>query len=235
MPGGQPDLIVKIVSSTLLKTGLDSLKPRFGTPHDGRPRTRNERPARDRRPHRGRQPAQHARPVMERFWQAPLRAGIAEGLIEQEQLNAQFLGDLDAYDRLEQLAGHLLRLDPGAARTALIEAQVAASALPLRHGLGLLPDRHAVGRTGAAAPAQACCPLVCPGRGPPALGVDAPTRNGAAPGAEPGPFNRRTQTMTLTPCPASAVSPAAWRSIRTSPSAWVGVDAGPLKPARTWL
>ena len=62
-----------------------------------------------------------------RFWQAPLRAGIAEGLIEQEQLNAQFLGDLDAYDRLEQLAGHLVRLDPESARTALIEAQVAAS------------------------------------------------------------------------------------------------------------
>jgi hypothetical protein len=32
MPGGQPDLIVKTISSTLLKTGLDSLKPRFGTP-----------------------------------------------------------------------------------------------------------------------------------------------------------------------------------------------------------
>lgn len=62
-----------------------------------------------------------------RFWRAPLRAGIAEGLIEQEHLNAQFLGDLDAYDRLERLASHLLRLDPEAASTALIEAQVAAA------------------------------------------------------------------------------------------------------------
>lgn len=62
-----------------------------------------------------------------RFWQAPLRPGIAEGLIEQEQLNAQFLGDLSAYDRLEQLTGHLVRQDPDSARTALIEAQVAAS------------------------------------------------------------------------------------------------------------
>ena len=68
-----------------------------------------------------------------RFWQAPLRAGIAEGLIEQEQLNAQFLGDLDAYDRLEQLAGHLLRLDPDSARTALIEAQIAASTHRFAH------------------------------------------------------------------------------------------------------
>ena len=32
MPGGQPDIIVKTISSTLLKTGLDSLKPRFGVP-----------------------------------------------------------------------------------------------------------------------------------------------------------------------------------------------------------
>ncbi|RZL87399.1 MAG: hypothetical protein EOP82_26805 [Variovorax sp.] len=62
-----------------------------------------------------------------RFWQAPLRPGIAECVIEQEQLNAQFLGDLDAYDRLEKLAGHLLRLDPDSARSALIDGQVAAS------------------------------------------------------------------------------------------------------------
>lgn len=68
-----------------------------------------------------------------RFWQAPLRSGIAEGLIEQEHLNAQFLGDLEAYDRLEQLAGHLLRRDPDSARTALIEAQVAASTHRFAH------------------------------------------------------------------------------------------------------
>ena len=68
-----------------------------------------------------------------RFWQAPLRAGIAEGLLEQEHLNAQFLGDLEACDRLEQLAGHLLRRDPESARTALIEAQVAASTHRFAH------------------------------------------------------------------------------------------------------
>jgi hypothetical protein len=62
-----------------------------------------------------------------RFWQAPERPGIAEGLIEQELLNAQFLGDLGAYDRLEQLAGHVLRREPDSARSALIEGQVAAS------------------------------------------------------------------------------------------------------------
>ncbi|MDM0075551.1 tetratricopeptide repeat protein [Variovorax sp. J2P1-59] len=62
-----------------------------------------------------------------RFWQAPLRPGIAECVIEQEQLHAQFLGDLDAYGRLEQLAGHLLRMDPDSARSALVDGQVAAS------------------------------------------------------------------------------------------------------------
>ncbi|MDM0027414.1 hypothetical protein [Variovorax saccharolyticus] len=68
-----------------------------------------------------------------RFWQAPLRTGIAEVLVEQEQLAAQFLGDLDACERLEQLASHLLRRDPESARTALIEAQVAASVHRFAH------------------------------------------------------------------------------------------------------
>ena len=38
-----------------------------------------------------------------RFWQAPRRPGIAEYIVEQEQLAAQFLGDLAAFDRLEIL------------------------------------------------------------------------------------------------------------------------------------
>ena len=62
-----------------------------------------------------------------RFWQAPLRPGMAESVIEQEQLNAQFLGDLGAFDRLDQLASHLLRVDPDSARSALVDAQIAAS------------------------------------------------------------------------------------------------------------
>ena len=62
-----------------------------------------------------------------RFWQAPLQPGIAERLVEQELLNAQFLGDLGAYGRLEQMVSHLLRIDSTSARTALVDAQVAAS------------------------------------------------------------------------------------------------------------
>jgi hypothetical protein len=62
-----------------------------------------------------------------RFWQAPERPGIAEHLIEQEHLAAQFLGDLDAFDRLEtlvyQLAGSPVA---GSVRTALMQAQVAS-------------------------------------------------------------------------------------------------------------
>ena len=36
-----------------------------------------------------------------RFWRAPERPGIAECIVEQEQLTVQFVGDLAAFDRLE--------------------------------------------------------------------------------------------------------------------------------------
>lgn len=62
-----------------------------------------------------------------RFWQVPLHPGRAECVVELELLNAQFLGELGAYERIEELAAHLSRMDPGSARTALIEAQVASS------------------------------------------------------------------------------------------------------------
>ena len=38
-----------------------------------------------------------------RFWRDPHRPGVAELIVEQEQLAAQFLGDLGALDRLETL------------------------------------------------------------------------------------------------------------------------------------
>ena len=63
-----------------------------------------------------------------RFWQDPQRPGIAECIVEQEQLTAQYVGDLTALDRLETLVIHLDRVSPGAMRTALIHAQVAAMA-----------------------------------------------------------------------------------------------------------
>jgi tetratricopeptide (TPR) repeat protein len=63
-----------------------------------------------------------------RFWDAPQRPGIAECIVEQEQLTLQFLGDLDALDRLEILVNHLVRVDNEPIRTALINAQVASMA-----------------------------------------------------------------------------------------------------------
>jgi tetratricopeptide (TPR) repeat protein len=63
-----------------------------------------------------------------RFWRDPLRPGIAEYIIEQEQLTLQFVGDPGALDRLDSLVNHLDRVDPEAPRTALIHAQVASMA-----------------------------------------------------------------------------------------------------------
>jgi tetratricopeptide (TPR) repeat protein len=62
-----------------------------------------------------------------RFWRAPEQAGIAELIVEQEQLTAQFTGDLGAFERLEMLASELAFADPASGRTALIAAQVACS------------------------------------------------------------------------------------------------------------
>jgi tetratricopeptide (TPR) repeat protein len=63
-----------------------------------------------------------------RFWRDPLRPGIAEYIVEQEQLTAQFVGDMGALDRLDTLVHQLDRVDPESARTALIRAQVASMA-----------------------------------------------------------------------------------------------------------
>ena len=61
-----------------------------------------------------------------RFSQEPQRPGIAEYIVEQEQLAAQFLGDRGALDRLGALVDQLARVSPQSMRTALITAQVAS-------------------------------------------------------------------------------------------------------------
>ena len=63
-----------------------------------------------------------------RFWRDPLRPGIAEYIVELEQLTAQFVGDSGALDRLGTLVNHLDRMDAEPPRTALIHAQVASMA-----------------------------------------------------------------------------------------------------------
>jgi tetratricopeptide (TPR) repeat protein len=61
-----------------------------------------------------------------RFWQEPRRPVIAESIVEQEQLAAQFLGDMGALDRIKSLVNQLDRVDAESSRTALIHSQVAS-------------------------------------------------------------------------------------------------------------
>jgi hypothetical protein len=61
-----------------------------------------------------------------RFWRDPLRPGIAESIVDQEQLTAQFLGDMGALDRLDTLVQHLDRVDPESRRATLVRAQIAS-------------------------------------------------------------------------------------------------------------
>ena len=61
-----------------------------------------------------------------RFLADPLREGVAETVVEQEQLVMQFVGDVQALDRLEGLAGQLAQVEGASARASLIHAQVAS-------------------------------------------------------------------------------------------------------------
>ena len=61
-----------------------------------------------------------------RFTQDARSPGVAEALVDMERLRAQFLGDLDALDRLEALALQLACVDDSS-RAALIHAEVAST------------------------------------------------------------------------------------------------------------
>src|SRR5262245_14201883 len=60
-----------------------------------------------------------------RFAQEASRPGVAEGLVDKERLTAQFLGDLDAFDRLDEIASQLARVNDSF-RAALVDAEVAS-------------------------------------------------------------------------------------------------------------
>ena len=62
-----------------------------------------------------------------RFLRLPGRPGAAELVVELEQLTAQFVGDLGAFDRLETLVEEFVRAEPETGRAALVTAQVACS------------------------------------------------------------------------------------------------------------
>jgi tetratricopeptide (TPR) repeat protein len=61
-----------------------------------------------------------------RFAQDPRRPGLAEEIVDEERLVAQFFGDLDALDRLEVLASQFARVDESF-RAALVQAEVAST------------------------------------------------------------------------------------------------------------
>jgi tetratricopeptide (TPR) repeat protein len=61
-----------------------------------------------------------------RFAQDARLPGAAETVVERERLAAQFLGDLDALDRLEALASQFARTDDSF-RAALVHAEVAST------------------------------------------------------------------------------------------------------------
>ena len=61
-----------------------------------------------------------------RFLADPLREDLAVTVLEQEQLTAQFLSDVEVLDRLETLVGILVQAEAASARTAFIQAQVAS-------------------------------------------------------------------------------------------------------------
>ncbi len=62
-----------------------------------------------------------------RFWRDPHRAGVAELVVEQEQLTAQYLGNLQAFDRMEALVHTLAELKFDVGRYKFIKAKVACS------------------------------------------------------------------------------------------------------------
>ena len=61
-----------------------------------------------------------------RFTQGARLPGLAEAVVDSERLTAQFLGDLDALDRLESLAAQFARVDNSYC-AALVQAEVASA------------------------------------------------------------------------------------------------------------
>ena len=62
-----------------------------------------------------------------RFYQDPQRPGVAETVLEHEQLTAQYASDLSALGRMEAFGEQLGRLDASSARTMVIQAQIASA------------------------------------------------------------------------------------------------------------
>ena len=61
-----------------------------------------------------------------RFGRTPERPGLAEAILDHERMAAQFLGDLEAFDRMEMLAAQLARIEDSE-RSELISSDVASA------------------------------------------------------------------------------------------------------------
>src|SRR5215470_11724226 len=61
-----------------------------------------------------------------RFAQAPHLPGAAEAIVYNENLTAQFLGDLDALDRLVALSSQVAGVDDSC-HSAIVQAEVAST------------------------------------------------------------------------------------------------------------
>src|SRR5262249_39834221 len=72
-----------------------------------------------------------------RFAQDSRRLGVAEAVVDYERLTTQFLGDLDALDRLEALASQFAGVDDSY-REAIVSAEVASTVHRLDHARGHL-------------------------------------------------------------------------------------------------
>src|SRR5262245_4437636 len=72
-----------------------------------------------------------------RFAQNARLPGVAEAVVDEERLAAQFLGDLDALDRLDELASQFARVDD-TSRAGLVDAEVASAVHRCDDARGLL-------------------------------------------------------------------------------------------------
>ena len=84
-----------------------------------------------------------------RFTQDPRRLSAAEDVVDHERLAAQFLGDLDALDRLEELATQFARVDDSY-RGALVSAEVASTVHRFDDAREQLADAARMGGPGEA-------------------------------------------------------------------------------------
>jgi hypothetical protein len=79
-----------------------------------------------------------------RFAQNPQRPGVAEEILDHEHLAAQFLGDLHALDRLEELVTQFARVDDSS-RAALVHAAVASTGHRFDDARGHLANAERMG------------------------------------------------------------------------------------------